>query len=94
MEPEALDLAIALVEHLKAQLVRLFREELPATPLEAARQKLIGLVRDADGEMSRRDLQRKAGHTPKSFGIVLLSLVQEERLTLTPEKTPARGSRR
>ena len=89
IRPEALDLAIALVEHLKARLVRLFREDLPPTPLAAAQQKLIGLVRDADGEMSRRDLQRKAGLAPKSFEIVLSSLVQEERLTLTPEKTAA-----
>ena len=89
IEPEALDLAIALVDHLKAQLVRLFRVELTATPLAAAQQKLIGIVRTANGEISRRDLQRKAGLAPKSFATVLLSLQQDERLIVNPAKTPA-----
>ena len=78
--PEALDFAIALVEHLKAQLVQLFCEELPATRMGQLQQKFLKIVRNAGGEISRRDLMRRASLSAADFNTVLGSLEADERL--------------
>lgn len=89
IEPEALDLAIALVEFLKRALVRFVRQKLAPNAREAAHQRLLEHVRHAGGRIQRRILQQKVGLSSKDFGAVLQSLTEDGRLEVTPEPTEA-----
>ena len=72
IDPEALDLAIALVEHLKRGLVVLFGRNWRPAALLKAKQKMLAVVRHAGGSISQRELQRRSANLlTKDFHSVL-----------------------
>ena len=89
ISPEALDLAIELVEVLKRGLVQLLQENLHPNKVAAANRKVIDIIRRFGGRATRRDVQRKAGLLPESFKEVIRGLLEDGRLKQEKQTMPS-----
>ena len=93
IERDALDYAIALVEHLKVGLAAFVDQELGTSRIEAAQQKMLKIVGTAGGRIAQRDLQRKMSLLPDDFQKVLRGLCEDGRLTKALEQTQSNQTR-